>query len=379
MLKNLREKRSIILLILLFTLSLSLIGCKSNEDKAELKDTDNEVEVENPDETKDEDETIVIKDMAGREVEIPKTIEKVYPTGTVAMISIYTINPEKLVGINSDPTEEEIKYLGEDYANKPVLGSYKGIDSGNEEEILNADPDIIISFGDIDDRWIEEADIGQEKLGIPYIMVDGDLENLPESYKFLGEILGEEEQANKLAEYCQNTLDEIEEKSKNIKEEDKKEVYYASQKGALVTNISGTIHAQILDLIGAKNVVEVDLEKVGGSVEVSLEEVLNWNPEVIIAGKGFDDSESPYEEIINNEDWEEIDAVKNKEVYPIPDAPFSWFDTPPSVNRVIGLKWAANKIYPDIYDFDMDKEIKEFYDLFYHKKLDDAELEELLN
>ncbi len=53
-------------------------------------------------------------------------------------------------------------------------------------------------------------------------------------------------------------------------------------------------------------------------------------------------------------------------------------DGPPSVSQVIGAVWAAETIYPDVYNFDLPKEVKEFYSLFYHHELTDSELNEIL-
>ena len=33
-------------------------------------------------------------------------------------------------------------------------------------------------------------------------------------------------------------------------------------------------------------------------------------------------------------------------MYQVPNAPFDWFDRPPSVNRLIGTWWLASILYP---------------------------------
>ena len=48
------------------------------------------------------------------------------------------------------------------------------------------------------------------------------------------------------------------------------------------------------------------------------------------------------------------------------------------MNQVIGAVWAAETIYPGVYNFDLQKEVKEFYSLFYHHELTDSELNEIL-
>lgn len=367
-----RFKRQTSLLLVLLLFSTVLIGCSKTEEKVEVE----EVQVE--ENLVEESKTRVITDMAGREVEIPTEVDRIFGTGTVATIALYTMNPEKIVGLNSELTELEEKYLVDTYKNLPVLGSYKGADSGNDEEVLAADPQVIISMGNIDERWVTEADEAQEKLGVPYLMVDGDLENLAESYRFLGQVFGEEERAEELAKYCEDMIEEVKAIANNIPEEEKVSVYYGASQGALTTNVTGSIHTQAIDLIGAINAADVEVEKMSGKVEVSMEQVLNWNPDMIIATKGIGNEEGAYEEILNGDTWSTIKAVEEGHVYAIPNAPFNWFDRPPTVNRIIGVKWLGNLVYPDKYNYDMNEITKEFYELFYHRSLTDEEVAEIL-
>ena len=85
-----------------------------------------------------------------------------------------------------------------------------------------------------------------------------------------------------------------------------------------------------------------------------------------------------YPQLLDDPKWKELKAVKEGKVYEIPCVPFNWFDRPPSVNRIIGLKWLGYTLYPDIYDYDLIQEVKEFYSLFYHFDLSDEEANDLL-
>ena len=81
---------------------------------------------------------------------------------------------------------------------------------------------------------------------------------------------------------------------------------------------------------------------------------------------------------IKKELWNNIKAVKNGKVYEVPIAPYDWINRQPSVNRVIGVRWLANLLYPDIYDVDIKEEIREFFSLFYQYDLSDEEMATLL-
>ena len=122
---------------------------------------------------------------------------------------------------------------------------------------------------------------------------------------------------------------------------------------------------------------DVEAQKGKGMSPVSLEQVLAWNPQVIIA---WDDVvRGGADELIRTDaNWSTIDAVKDGKVYTMPNVPFSWCDRPPSVNRILGIQWIANTLYPDAYDVDMIEVTKEFYSLFYHANVTDEQAREIL-
>jgi len=116
-----------------------------------------------------------------------------------------------------------------------------------------------------------------------------------------------------------------------------------------------------------------------GHTPVSMEQVLRWNPEVIISG--YDHTSSPgefYRKVWSNPAWKKVAAVRNREVFETPQYPFNWIDRPPSVNRIIGIKWLANLFYPEIFHYDMRQETRKFYKTFYHTDLSEGQLNQIL-
>jgi len=110
-----------------------------------------------------------------------------------------------------------------------------------------------------------------------------------------------------------------------------------------------------------------------------MEQIFTWNPEVIIAG--YDHEQSPgafYSSVWSDPLWRQIKAVKTHAIYEAPQFPFNWIDRPPSVNRIIGIRWLANTFYPNLFHEDLRAETRRFYKLFYHRDLSDAELNQLL-
>jgi iron complex transport system substrate-binding protein len=111
-----------------------------------------------------------------------------------------------------------------------------------------------------------------------------------------------------------------------------------------------------------------------------MEQVLRWNPEIVISVRDHTTTASEfYKTVWTDSTWQLVAAVRNREVYEAPQYPFSWLDRPPSANRIIGIKWLANLFYPEIFRYDMRQETKRFYETFYHVRLSEAQLDDLLS
>lgn len=353
-------KKDISLLTISILLVFLLIAC-SLETKDMEQVTDKEIG------------DIELIDMAGRKVIVASRVERVFSIDPIGTIILYSLSPDKMIGWNYDLKGEEMVYILDKYHNLPNLGGASKA-SINMEELLRLEPDLLISMDRIDDLSRSKADELELQLGKPVILLDEDISMLGEVYRMLGRILGEEEKAEELAAYCQDVLGEAEKNRERIGE--RITVYYAEGPDGLQTEPAGSWHGELIDLVGGENVAEVEVRGEKGKSEISMEQLLSWNPDVIISWG--DERGGYYSEIFNDPAWKEIDAVKAGEVYEIPNRPFNWFDRPPSVNRILGIKWLGNLLYPDIFDYDIRDEVKEFYHKFYHYKLKEHEIKDLL-
>jgi iron complex transport system substrate-binding protein len=321
----------------------------------------------------------VFTDMAGRKVVVPKKITRVLGMSPVGTILVYTLSPELLVGWNYQPDPGELAFYQEPYRHLPVLGGWYGKNNtGNLEEIIKAHPDVLISMGDVMGTAVAER--VQQQTHIPVVVLSGDLKKLPDTYLKAAELLGNRERAAMLAAECRKTIQEIEAKVSAIPAVKRKRVYYAEGPTGLETEPGNSMHSEALIFAGAVNVATVPNQQGYGHTPVSMEQVLLWNPEIVISG--YDHNASPgefYTKVWTNPAWSRIAAVRNREVYETPQYPFCWIDRPPSVNRIIGLKWLANLFYPESFHYDMRKETREFYKTFYHVQLSEAQLNEVLS
>jgi len=331
-----------------------------------------QAETEKAGEAGPQSDTRVFTDSAGREVTLPKEINKIAPSGPLAQIVLYTICPDKLSGLASDFSEGAKQYIDEKYWGLPKFGQFYGKNANlNMEALIAESPDVIIDIGEAKKTVKEDMDALQEQLNMPVIFIEADLDTMSSAYEKLGELTGETEQAKKLADHCNNILKESETAKEQITE--KKSVYYAAGDDGLHTNAEGSIHARVIEQIGAENAAKVEKVSSGGGSEVSFEQLLLWQPDIIIA-----DSEALYQTITTDKVWAELNAVKEGKVYQIPSVPYSFMSSPPSVNRMIGIQWLGNLVYPEQYNVDIKQEVKDFYELFYHVALDDVQVEEIL-
>jgi len=319
-----------------------------------------------------------ITDMAGRTVIVPKKITRVLGMSPVGTVLVYTLSPELLAGWNYQPDPGELAFYKEPYNHLPVLGGWYGKNNtGNLEVIVKAHPDVLISMGD--PMGIAVAERVQQQTHIPVFYLNGDLKKLPDAYRVAGDLLGNPERAAALADECSKTLDEIESKVSAIPADKRRRVYYAEGPTGLETEPGNSVHSEALIFAGAQNVAAVPGQQGYGHTPVSMEQVLLWNPEIVLSG--YDHTGSPgefYKNIWSNPAWKKVAAVRNREVYETPQYPFNWIDRPPSVNRILGIKWLANLFYPDVFHYDMRAETRRFYSEFYHWQLTDSEVDRIL-
>lgn len=386
------KKKHLLLLTLIFTLLFS--GCQSSKPQsnsvsepsktqaatAEVPSgTKSNVETQQTEKASDpvisaRDDMFTFTDSAGREVTLPTEINKIAPSGPLAQIVLYTVCPDKLCGLASDFSEDAKQYIDEKYWGLPKFGQFYGKNANLNMEALAAEaPDVIIDIGEMKDGIAQDMDALQTQIGIPTIFVEATLPTMADAYQMLGAVTGETEQAEKLSAYCNNLMKETSEISASIPETEQKRIYFALGDAGLNTNARGSIHADVIEQIGAINVVDVDVASRSGGSEVSFEQLFLWQPDIIIA-----DTQEVYDTIISDTAWQEVNAVKNGQVYKIPSAPYNFINNPPSVNRLIGIQWLGHLVYPDYYTGDLQNEIKEFEQLFYHLELSDEDIQTIL-
>ena len=310
-------------------------------------------------------------DGAGRAVRIPAAVARVFPAGPPAAIMLYTLAPDLLVGWPRANRKEECEFMLPDICNRPEVGRITGRgNTASLEVVLKHKPDLILDVGSTSATFVTLAMRVQEQIDIPYALLDGRFETTAASYRTLGELINRRADAEKLARYFEETTAAIKKRTATIPLERRPKVYYARGPRGLETGRGGSINVETIEYLGARNVAG---EQNGGLTIVSVEQVLFWNPDIIITiDRDFAAN------VRTDQVWSTINAVKNGRVHLSPKLPFGWVDFPPSVNRLAGLWWLAKILYPEQFPEDIRKLTRDFYTQFYHVTPNDAQIERVL-
>jgi iron complex transport system substrate-binding protein len=308
-----------------------------------------------------------VVDDAGRRVEVPATVQRVLPAGPLGTILLYTLARDMLPGWYRPLTLDERAFIPERYGDLPALGKLTGRSNIPDLNVVkSARPDLIFDYGTITPAYVALAERVTRETGVPYLLLDGRLSSIPRAYTAMGEILGVQERATRLAQYAERALADVDARVARVPADRRPRVYYARGPKGLETEL-----IESLDRLGAWNVASGRIER-GPLVPVALEDVVAWNPDVVVTiHPGF------FASVQSDPPWRGVKAVQDGRVYLAPLLPFAWLDLPPSVNRLIGLKWLGKMLYPDVFTADLRRDAQEFYSLFYQHALAPAQLDAL--
>ncbi|KAB7705369.1 ABC transporter substrate-binding protein [Bacillus aerolatus] len=305
-----------------------LAGCG-----AEKAAPEKEEKADRPKESQEAAFPVTIKDAAGKDVVIeedPERIVSLLPSNTEIAFELGL--GDEIVGVsNYDNYPKEA-------AEKEKIGDM----NFNVEKIIGLDADLVLAHGSMADsskdglKQLEDA-------GIDVLVVNNaqNFEDVYDSIEMIGKATGQKKEAEETINEMKEDVAEIKEKAKAIKEDEVKSVFIeVSPAPEIYTTGTNTFMQEMLELIHAKNAA-ADQE---GWVQMTEEAIIKKNPDVIIATHGYY-TEKPAEEIMSRKGWENMTAIKNKDVHDV-DADL--------VNRtgprlVEGVEELAEAIYPDVF------------------------------
>lgn len=315
-----------------------------------------------------------ITDMAGRKVVIPDRIERVFGSAPPLNVLLHAVSPERMVGLSFKIEEPAKKFFPPHLQSLPVAGGIFGLGQQmNAETVLALRPDIALAWKSpfVDQGKIEDA-FG--RMGIPVVFITLDtMADWPRALRYTGRLLGHEVVAEEKAVYIEKTLARLAGSVGKLPDARRPRVYYAEGPDGLATDCHRSFHTEAIELAGGYNVYRCEPRDHVGQERVSIEQVLAFDPEIIIvqdraAGKA----------IRSDARWAGVRAVKNGRIHLVPRWPHNWVDRPPSVMRALGAMWLANLFHPDLFPFDVKRDGRDFYRLFFGIAPTDADFDDLL-
>ncbi|HNY11425.1 MAG TPA: ABC transporter substrate-binding protein [Candidatus Wallbacteria bacterium] len=204
-------------------------------------------------------------------------------------------------------------------------------------------------------------------------IVSFDFEKLDDIFKgvaAMGRSLKMEKRAEELNEYFKKAMETTgKDIGKNANNGPKPRVYFAN------SNVYSSVGKGMYQnfLIETAGGASVTANAPGSKIQISLEELIKWDPEIIITASYC--SETP-DMIMQNDKLKDLAAVKNKKIFVMPRYITSW--DMPVPESLLGIIWLSNKLHPEI-KLDLNRKIKDFYKIFYNTKVDDSKIEKMIN
>lgn len=314
-------------------------------------------------------------DQIGREVKVPDKVDRIVVLQHQTLNLLVQMNAtDKIVGVMSNWKQQ----LGSNYArlapelsNKASLGDLTHVDA---EKLVALHPQVVFVTNYAPQEMIDKI----SSLGIPAVAIslrhddEGErnklnpvmadeeqayVKGLYEGIMLIGNIINKPEEAKALIKATENGRRMVSNRLQLLPEEQRVRAYMANPE--LTTYGSGKYTGLMMKHAGAVNVAASTIK---GFKQVSIEQVIEWNPQVIFVQNRYP---AVVNEIQSSPQWQVIYAVKNHCVYLMPEYAKAWgYPMPEAMG--IGELWMAKKLYPEKFnDVDMHKIVNGWYRTFY--------------
>ena len=315
-----------------------------------------------------------VTDQVGNKVTVPDTISRAVVLDHHALDVIVELDAQdQLVGVMGDWQ----KQLGKGFA-RLAPGFEKLSEPGdltkvNMEELLSLKPDVVIVTHYAPEEMLKQI----RDAGIPVVQVaffaappeeakklNPTLTDEKKSYwdglidavNLIGNVFGKQENAHDLVAFMTREREIVDQRTANLPEEGRTTMYMANPD--LTTYGAGKYTGVIMDQAGGLNVART----VDGYGKVTMEQVLSWNPDVVIVQDRY---EPVADQIRKDPAWQSVAAVKNDRIYVTPEYVKPWGHPVPE-SIALGEIWMAKMLHPDLFkDIDLDKNAQDFYRTFY--------------
>lgn len=249
-----------------------------------------------------ENNPLIVTDTESKEIiftEYPERIISLIPSATEI---IYDLDSdENLIAVDS------YSNYPEDTKNKTKLETSSNL---NVESIVGLDPDVVFmsKMGQTLDQYNSLINAG-----IKVVIVDAtSIEETYDMINLMGNILDKKDEANEITSEMKEELQEL---KNSVKNNEPISIYYeiSPLQYGLWTSGNNTFENEIMEILNLDNI----FSDTNSWSQVSEEQVLEKNPEYIITTTADYGDFNAVEEIMNRENWSELEAIKTNNVYSI--------------------------------------------------------------
>jgi iron complex transport system substrate-binding protein len=269
-----------------------------------------------------------VTDATGRAVQVPDRVMRVLPAGPPAAILLAAIAPDLMLGWPSPVPDGTRALLAPDAAKLPQIPRLTGRED-TTEKVQALKPDLILDYGNVAPRYAELARATQQRTGIPTILLDGSMTEIPRVVRLLGGILHREGRAETLATFAEAVL------AMPVTQANHPRVLYARGADGLTVAAPGTDVTEVFTRLGW-HVVAPDGQ--GTFRSSSIDAIRDLDPDILI----FSDP-AMRDTVMHTEAWRGVRAVREGHALVAPALPFGWLEEPPSINRLLGLAWLEGR------------------------------------
>lgn len=264
-----------------------------------------------------------VTDATGRHVVIPDQPERVLPAGPPAAVLLAAIAPGQMIGFPEPTGSATRAALASPAANLPQVPRLTGrTDTTMAIQALH--PDLIIDYGTVSPRYQQLARDTQARTGIPTLLFDGTLEQIPAVARTMGTILHQPDRAEAVARFAEAIL------ALPLSAGTHPRVLYArGPDGTFVAGPNTDVTA-VFTRLGWQVVAP---EGKGSFRPATVDVIRTLDPDIIVL------ADPAVSHVLTSAGWSSLRAVRDGHAYIAPAVPFGWIEDPPSINRLAGLAW----------------------------------------
>ena len=301
-------------------------------------------------------DVVDVSDQTGRVVRVEQPVERIASVYGAGTFYLYTLGvQDRLVagwylGVKGVAQASEAMFRLE-----PRLGELLLFGDPNVEELVARGAQLLLVDGSRHAAFAEQV----ADLGIPVLQyLVETAEEMKEALRLTGRVLGPDASARAeafIADY-DRILGAVHEDLADLRDEDRVCVLFVGTSPLRVA--SGEMYQT--QLIEAAGGLSVSAELFGYWSEINLEQLLLWNPDVILIPPYGDVQPA---DLLENPDWQAIQAIRNGCVHRMPRL-IAPMDTPVP-ESLLGVVWMAGVLYPDLVSLDLAEEAARFYSTYY--------------